>query len=170
MKDVFGISERGGYWMWMDPGVISILGAVSFFAGVTRLTMSLAVIMMEMTNDIQLLLLIMVTVISAKLIGDYLTHPLYHALMELKCIPFLDAEPHVHADGHALDMELYQASHVMSTPVISLTTVVDARDAARMLLSTSHGGFPILNKIDDEGTGQFIGMISRTELIVLLVR
>ena len=72
----------------MDPGAFALLGSVSFFAGstlslslknswsiksvcqhklitplsgVTRLTMSLTVIMVEITNDIHQLLLIMIT-------------------------------------------------------------------------------------------------------------
>ena len=48
---------------------------------------------MEITNDVQLLLPIMSTIMVAKWVGDFVTHPLYHALLELKCIPFLDAEP-----------------------------------------------------------------------------
>ena len=72
------------------PGAMALIGSVSFFGGVTRLTMSLTVIMVEMTNDIQFLLLIMVAVLFAKWIGDFITHPFYHALIELKCIPFLD--------------------------------------------------------------------------------
>ena len=50
----------------MDPGAFALLGGVSFFAGVSRLTMSLAVIMVEITNDIQFLLLIMTTIMFAK--------------------------------------------------------------------------------------------------------
>ena len=48
---------------------------------------------MEITNDVQFLLPIMASVMVAKWVGDQLTHPLYHALLELKCIPYLDAEP-----------------------------------------------------------------------------
>lgn len=48
---------------------------------------------MELTNDIQFLLPIMVAIMVAKWVGDFFTHPLYHALLELKCIPFLSAEP-----------------------------------------------------------------------------
>jgi chloride channel 7 len=70
-----------------------LLGSVSFFAGVTRLTMSLTVIMVEITNDIHQLLLIMISIMVAKWTGDLLTHPLYHALLEFKCIPFLAPEP-----------------------------------------------------------------------------
>ena len=47
----------------------------------------------EITNDVQFLLPIMAAIMVAKWMGDFVTHPLYHALLELKCIPFLDAEP-----------------------------------------------------------------------------
>lgn len=89
LVDIFGIPATP-YWDWVDPGAMAMIGSVSFFGGVTRLTMSLAVIMVEMTNDIQFLLLIMVAVLSSKWVGDFITHPFYHALLELKCIPFLD--------------------------------------------------------------------------------
>ena len=51
------------------------------------------ILQMEITNDVQFLLPIMSTIMVAKWVGDFVTHPLYHALLELKCIPFLDAEP-----------------------------------------------------------------------------
>ena len=47
---------------------------------------------MEITNDVQFLLPIMVAIMVAKWVGDFVTHPLYYALLELNCIPFL-AEP-----------------------------------------------------------------------------
>lgn len=34
-------------WAWIDPGVFSLIGAGAFMGGVTRLTVALAVIMME---------------------------------------------------------------------------------------------------------------------------
>ena len=54
---------------------------------------------MEITNDIQFLLPIMVAIMIAKWVGDFATHPLYHALLELKCIPFLDSEPVILHEG-----------------------------------------------------------------------
>jgi len=86
--DMFGV-HSGPYWDWMDPGAFALLGAVSFFGGVSRLTMSLAVIMVEITNDIQFLLLIIITIMFAKWTGDYFGHSLYHSLLEYKEIPFL---------------------------------------------------------------------------------
>lgn len=35
------------YWNWMDPGVFALIGAASFFGGVTRLTMAVTVIMVS---------------------------------------------------------------------------------------------------------------------------
>ena len=88
MVDLFGVPSKP-YWQWLDPGAFALLGGASFFGGVSRLTMSLAVIMVEITNDIQFLLLIITTILLAKLTGDLLTHSIYHSLLELKCIPFL---------------------------------------------------------------------------------
>ena len=68
--------------------LVSIGEAVKFF-----------LLQMEITNDIQFLLPIMVAIMVAKWVGDFATHPLYHALLELKCIPFLDSEPVILHEG-----------------------------------------------------------------------
>ncbi len=57
MVDIFGV-QNDPYWEWIDPGAMAMVGAVAFFGGVTRLTMSLTVIMVEMTNDIQVNIII----------------------------------------------------------------------------------------------------------------
>ena len=126
MVDLFGV-PTSSYWSWIDPGALGMIGAVSFFGGVTRLTMSLTVIMVEMTNDIQFLLLIMTAVLFAKWSGDFITHPLYHALLEVKCIPFLEAEPVARApDGKTrISLELYRVGEVMAAkaPVVTLSKI-----------------------------------------------
>ena len=60
------------------------------------------VIQIEITNDVAFLLPLMLAVMMAKWIGDYITHPLYHSLLELYCIPFLDSEPIVYDEHHVL--------------------------------------------------------------------
>ncbi len=47
MGQIFGrnLVENDVNFQWMDPGVIATLGAASFFAGVSRSTISLTVIM-----------------------------------------------------------------------------------------------------------------------------
>jgi len=46
----------------------------------------------EITNDVAFLLPIIVAIMVAKWVGDYMSHPLYHSQLELKCIPYLDSE------------------------------------------------------------------------------
>lgn len=56
---------------------------------VTRLTIALAVIMVEISDDVHMLLPVLVGIMVAKWVADAATHSLYHALLEVKCVPFL---------------------------------------------------------------------------------
>ncbi|XP_052816934.1 chloride channel protein C-like isoform X2 [Mya arenaria] len=167
MVTLFGV-HQAGYWEWMDPGAFALIGAASFFGGVTRLTLATTVIMMELTNDVQVLLPVMVSVMVAKWVGDFFTHPIYHALLELKCIPFLDPEPRVTVDKKQLQLELYTAGDIMSHPVISVRCHELITTLSHLLLETSHGGFPIIKKGRD-GEEHFYGLITRLELTVILM-
>ena len=40
-------------WAWIDPGAFALIGAGAFMGGVTRMTLALAVIIMEMSNDVR---------------------------------------------------------------------------------------------------------------------
>ncbi|XP_048583909.1 chloride channel protein D [Nematostella vectensis] len=169
MVDLFG-AHSSGYWRWIDPGAFALIGGASFFGGVSRLTMSLTVIMMEITNDIQFLLPIMVGIMVAKWVGDFTTHPLYHALLELKCIPFLDSEPVIlHEGSRTINLELFCASHAMAKPPIVVHRVESITNLANLLLDNPHGGYPVVQQVES-GVEVFVGMISRNDISILLSR
>ena len=149
----------------MDPGAFALLGAVSFFAGVSRLTISLAVIMVEITNDIQFLLLIITTIMFAKWVGDFFTHSIYHSQLELRCIPFLDHTPVYKEDGKPVNLENFSAKHVMKHPVHCLREVENLGKIVKILRETEHGGFPIVSE-----QGHFLGLITRFQLMTLLCK
>ncbi|XP_048253453.1 chloride channel protein C-like [Haliotis rufescens] len=169
LVSMFGVhTETSGYWSWMDPGAFALIGAASFFGGVSRLTLAVTVIMMELTNDVQVLLPVMVAVMVSKWVGDYFTHPIFHAQLELKCIPFLDTEPKIMNNGKILQLDLFYAKDIMSTPVVRVHQVESVFVIADLLLTTTHGGYPVV-KMDRHGQEIFYGLITRLELIVLLM-
>lgn len=168
--DLFGI-QQNKYWAWMDPGAFALLGSVSFFGGVTRLTMSLTVIMVEITNDIHQLLLIMITIMVAKWTGDFLSHPLYHALLEFKCIPFLGHEPMlIKNDGSVLNLDLFTAQDAMTKPVRTVNMFASVHSICKVLLGCTHCGFPVVKSLGEKLEMTFCGEITRLELRNLMTR
>lgn len=158
-------------WSWIDPGAFALVGAASFFGGVTRLTMAVTVIMMELTNDVQFLLPIMLSIMVSKWLGDFFTHPICHSLLELKCIPFLRAEPRLIIGSKRMNPELYTARDVMSRPVVTITSLESVSGLANILLTTGHSGFPVIKQKFDQPDGRYFhGLINRMELYVLLMK
>jgi chloride channel 7 len=47
----------------------------------------------QVSNDVRMLLPLLVGILVAKWVADAATHPLYHALLEVKCVPWLPSEP-----------------------------------------------------------------------------
>lgn len=121
----------------------------------------------EMTNDVQFLLPIMAAIMVSKWVGDFFTHSYYLALMELKCIPYLDAEPIVNCDGKKVSLELHSAADVMSSPPVVIHVRESIVYLADLLLNMNHGGFPVVRKTSI-GEEVFFGFINRLQLAVLL--
>lgn len=46
LVSIFGV-QTNGYGAWIDPGLFAAIGAASFVSGVSRLTVSLTVIMVN---------------------------------------------------------------------------------------------------------------------------
>ncbi|KAM6410471.1 chloride channel protein B-like isoform 3-T3 [Pluvialis apricaria] len=167
LVSIFGV-QTNEYGAWIDPGLFATIGAASFFSGVSRLTISLTVIMVEITNDVQSLLLIMLAVMVAKMVGDLFNASLYSSLLKLKLIPYLDVEPFVHHRRKWLDLELFSARDVMEPGVKVLHLKENIASLARLLASTSHGGFPVVCRPKPDHAEVFQGTIKRLELCMLL--
>uniref|UniRef100_A0A7S4CHJ9 Chloride channel protein n=1 Tax=Eutreptiella gymnastica TaxID=73025 RepID=A0A7S4CHJ9_9EUGL len=143
----------------IDPGAFAFLGAAALFAGVSRLTISLTVIMIELTNDLPHLLPTMASVIAAKVVADCLVHPLYHALLQVFCVPFLNTEPGV------TKLSLFTVKTVMSHPVVCLLKEETVHRIVEVLNSTTHNCFPVVHSQESMA---LYGTISRYHLEILL--
>ena len=77
----------------VEEGTYALLGAASFLGGSMRMTVSLCVIMVEITNNLHLLPLIMLVLLISKAVGDVFNGGLYEEQARLKGIPLLESRP-----------------------------------------------------------------------------
>jgi chloride channel 7 len=135
-----------------------VIGATASLAGVSRMTISLCVIVLETTQDLEFLMPIMMTIIIAKWVGDLFNISLYDLHVELRCIPFVEQQP----SGNQYHST---ACDIMNAPVLSLPQKVTAADVIQLLNKCSHNGFPVVVAQENP---KFCGLILRSQLVVML--
>ncbi|GAA6058723.1 hypothetical protein JCM10212_003411 [Sporobolomyces blumeae] len=125
------------------PGVWAMIGAVSTLAGVTRTTVSLAVIAFELTGTLTYSLPTMFAVLVAKTVADWIEpRSIYDLVIEVADLPYLDAKAeYIHA---ATPFEVVDAD----APFISLDDPNTVASLRQLLVELYHdgraGGFPIV--------------------------
>jgi len=126
-------------------------------SGMARITISLAVILMETTGEAEWGIPIFLTVMAAKWTGDLFNKGIYDIHIDLRHVPLLEHRPEKHELG-------LQASDIMATGVTSIFLRHRVGDLVDTLESCRHGAFPVL----EEGTRRFIGILDRCTLLQVL--
>lgn len=145
----------------IEEGTYALLGAASFLGGSMRITVSLCVIMVEITNNLNFLPLIMLVLLISKAVGDAFNEGLYEEQARLRSIPFLESRP-------KYQMRRMKAKEASRTrKVVSLPRVVKVADAVSILRSNKHNGFPVIEH-GRSGETLVMGLMLRSHLLVLL--
>uniref|UniRef100_A0A665WNU9 Chloride channel protein n=1 Tax=Echeneis naucrates TaxID=173247 RepID=A0A665WNU9_ECHNA len=150
--------------LWADPGKYALIGAAAQLGGIVRMTLSLTVIMVEATGNVTYGFPIMLVLMTAKIVGDYIVEGLYDIHIKLQSVPFLHWE--APATSHWLT-----AREVMSSPVTCLNRIEKVGTIVDTLSNTStkHNGFPVVVQVlGNEEPAKLCGLILRSQLIVLL--
>lgn len=145
-----------------DSGTYALMGAAAVLGGMARMTISLTVILLEATGDMQYVLPLMLTLMCARFTGNVFNEGLYDIHIKLKGIPFLEPEVPSIAEKYEI-----VASQVMSSDVKCLRPIERAGVVYDLLRSCSHGTFPI---VDSDSTGTLYGTATRDMLCTLLQR
>ncbi|KAL7415855.1 chloride channel [Mrakia frigida] len=145
------------------PGVFAVVGAAASLAGVTRTTVSLAVIVLELTGSLTYVVPVSIAILVAKTVADSLEpRGIYDLVIQLAGLPFLDSkETHrwgalqvVDAADSAADVIRCDRDNTVS----SLTTKL-----VRICRAGGHdGGFPVVEK--EAGGLRLRGIIAVNEL------
>ncbi|OQR66649.1 H(+)/Cl(-) exchange transporter 3-like [Tropilaelaps mercedesae] len=148
----------------IPPGLYAMVGAAACLGGVTRMTVSLVVIMFELTGSVKYILPLMTAIMAAKWVADALNKEgIYDAHIGLNDYPFLDLkEEFTHTS---------LANEVMRPgpgdgPLRTLPQegwTVDELEA--FLRGNTNNGFPVVVSRDNPA---LVGFVKRKDLVLAL--
>ncbi|KAF8813918.1 Cl-channel protein [Phlegmacium glaucopus] len=144
----------------ITPGTYAFLGAAAALSGVMRITVTVVVIMFELTGALTYILPTMIVLLVTKAVGDFLgTNGIADEMIRLNGFPFLEKDDHVYN---------VTVSTVMRKNLTTLTdTGMRVKDVESLLSSTNVKGFPI---VSSDGALTLVGYIDRSEIRYVLER
>eukprot|EP00049_Salpingoeca_infusionum_P000803 m.42478 g.42478 ORF g.42478 m.42478 type:complete len:791 (-) comp10693_c0_seq2:209-2581(-) len=146
----------------VTPGLYAMVGAAATLGGVTRMTVSLVVIMFELTGGLIYILPLMVAILVSKWVGDaFAPDGIYDGHIALRGYPFLDPKHDY--------LRAALAGDIMQPPLASgtLPSVISAfdcrlSDIEELLDATSFNGYPLVNNNHER---LLVGYITRKDLL-----
>lgn len=142
-----------------DRGVYALVGSAAMLGGMTRMTLTLSAVLVEVTGDVEAMPIIMLALAVSSAVASRLSpEALDHILIHLTGLPYLDEEP-------PQILEDLVARDVMSPRVQTLPQVCQVKAILKLLNQTTHNGFPVVRKTRD---GPICGMVLRRQLLLLL--
>ncbi|PON79879.1 Chloride channel, voltage gated [Trema orientale] len=145
----------------LDAGLFALLGAASFLGGTMRMTVSLCVILLELTNNLLMLPLMMLVLLISKTVADCFNKGVYDQILVLKGLPYMEA----HAEPY---MRNLVASDVVSGPLVTFSGVEKVGNILHALKTTRHNGFPVIDEPPFSEAPELCGLVLRSHLLVLL--
>ncbi|KAH7889103.1 chloride channel [Phlebopus sp. FC_14] len=143
----------------ITPGAYAFLGAAAALSGVMRITVTVVVIMFELTGALTYILPTMMVILVTKAVGDFIgTRGIAEETIRFNGYPILDQ------DDLSLDVAV---SEVMRKDLsILYASGMRVGDIEDILASTDVKGFPI---IASKSSPTLVGYVGRTELRYVLV-
>lgn len=126
----------------IQPGMYGMLGAAALLGGVCRVTISLVVIMFELTGGLQLIVPFMVVCMIAKWVGDSFTQGIYDYIITIRKYPYLHEPDEVSYNNFAEDV-MDEALVCMHPDAGTLGPLIQFLDEAK------YSGYPLVRSAED---------------------
>ncbi|KAL1531297.1 putative chloride channel-like protein CLC-g isoform X2 [Salvia divinorum] len=145
----------------LNHGLFAVLGSASLLGGSMRTTVSLCVIILELTNNLLLLPLIMIVLLISKSVADVFNENVYDLIMTFKGLPYLEdyAEPY---------MRQLTVGDVVTGPLQIFHGFEKVSNVVHVLRTTRHNGFPVIDEPPFSESPVLYGLILRAHLLTLL--
>lgn len=139
----------------ITPGTYAFLGAAAALSGIMHITVTVVVIMFELTGALTYILPTMIVVGVTKAVGELFGKGgIADRMIWFNGFPFLDNK-----EEHTFGVPV---SQVMTSNVVVIpATSLSIKEVERLLAQDKYKGFPI---VEDTHTKVLVGYIGRTEL------
>ncbi|XP_055382535.1 H(+)/Cl(-) exchange transporter 5 isoform X2 [Condylostylus longicornis] len=142
----------------ITPGLYAVVGAAAVLGGVTRMTVSLVVIMFELTGGVGYIVPLMAAAMASKWVGDALGRKgIYDAHISLNGYPFLDSKDEFAHTTLAADV--MQPKNETLSVITQDSMTVD--DVESLLKETEHNGYPVVVSRENQ---YLVGFVLRRDL------
>ena len=138
----------------VDPGTYALVGAVAGLGGTTRMTISLAAIMVEITNDIDMLLPIMLACAVSRLVSQFFADSIYNIALRHMGVIFLPSA----MPNRIVHQTVKDAMTARPEVLPKIATAGEVQRA----LSVPYHAFPVVN---DRSDMLFAGVITKSQLL-----
>ncbi|KAL5289746.1 hypothetical protein ACFFRR_009646 [Megaselia abdita] len=144
---------------FITPGLYAMVGAAAVLGGVTRMTVSLVVIMFELTGGVGYIVPLMAAAMASKWVGDALGRQgIYDAHIALNGYPFLDSKDEFSHTTLAADVMQPKRNETLSVITQDSMTV---EDIEILLKETEHNGYPVVVSKESQ---YLVGFVLRRDL------
>lgn len=148
----------------INPAMYAMVGAAAALGGVTRMTVSLVVIMFELTGGLQYIVPLMAASVTSKWVGDALgKEGIYDAHIHLNGYPFLDSKAEFTHTTQAADVMRPRRSDPPLVVITQDSMTLD--DIETLLKETVHNGFPV---VVSKESMYLVGFVLRRDLNIAI--
>lgn len=152
-----------------DSGTYALMGSAAVTGGVTRITISLTLMILEATGDMQYVLPLMLTVMAASMVGNVFTKSIYEQHIESRRLHHLDEEENVSNLVYFYD---WTVSNVMTPHPVCVRPVARVGELYETLQKVQHHCFPVVTVEEGRGGKQqrhvLCGTITRKVICTLM--
>uniref|UniRef100_A0A3P8YNR3 Chloride channel protein n=1 Tax=Esox lucius TaxID=8010 RepID=A0A3P8YNR3_ESOLU len=148
----------------VTPGLYAMVGAAACLGGVTRMTVSLVVIMFELTGGLEYIVPLMAAAVTSKWVADaFGKEGIYESHIQLNGYPYLDVRDEFTHRTLATDVMRPRRSEPPLAVLTQDSTTVE--DVEALIKDTDYNGFPVVVSRESE---RLIGFVQRRDLTLAI--